>query len=368
MNTLVKVSDVHGAVWLAALIMTYDEVVIKNNKNREAQLRQSDIQRLADKLCTKSVQSARISQWCNGDHPASSYNYLRACRDKFRRLTRVGEFSFMKEYPEHLLNMDDIVYALNESDQQIKYRELFEWYTSFYSKADFVKENYPNNMNTFTGNHRTIKVNNEIHETAVRQIIHTADNYIINAAFKKVHIQYEYLNKEDLFSSLKNKSVLETLEKPRYLKFSTYVMNKYPNFLKYGIGDFLFYLKNEGDSFYKLLLNKYGDEKYCKFKITDKSVLNKKGLYSYTVNGTIMYIGRCKDSFYKRINTGYGNISPKNCYLDGQATNCHINSIINQFSDNIELWIAEYEDELFISDMEVQLIKEYKPEWNIALK
>jgi hypothetical protein len=32
----------------------------------------------------------------------------------------------------------------------------------------------------------------------------------------------------------------------------------------------------------------------------------------------------------KRISQGYGKISPKNCYLDGLATNCHLNALITE--------------------------------------
>jgi hypothetical protein len=369
MNTWLKVNDVHGAVWLAALIMTYYEVVIKLNKNQEILLRQSDIQQLAQKICTGNVQSARISQWCNGDHPKCSYNYLRVCEGKFRRLTRVGEFAFSKEYPVHLLNNDDIVFSMNDRDQTIKYCELFEWYTGFYSKTTVVSEKYPNNeISVSTSTNRINKAIIESSESPVHQTILAEDIDLIFPTFKRLDIRFDYLNKGNIFSIFNSKTVLESLENPRYSKFSTYILNKYPNLLKFSIGDFLLHLKKEGDSFYRNILNKYGDEQYCKFKILDKSVLNKKGVYSYVLNGTIMYIGRCKDSFYQRINIGYGNISPKNCYLNGQSTNCHINSIINQFSDKIELWVAEYDDDSIISNMEVQLIKQYKPEWNIALK
>ena len=127
-----KITDnVFGAVWLATLVMTYDEKVLKNCD--KVFFDQADIQQLAQKLCTKSVQSARISQWCNGDHPNNSYNYLRADGSK-RRLTQIGEFNNSKEYPERLLKVDDPIFEIQENGKVVKYGDLFEWYCSTYSK------------------------------------------------------------------------------------------------------------------------------------------------------------------------------------------------------------------------------------------
>ena len=63
--------NVFGAVWLAALILTYERIVL-NNQTLDIDLKQSEIQKLAQKLCIKPVQPARVSQWCNGDHSNSS--------------------------------------------------------------------------------------------------------------------------------------------------------------------------------------------------------------------------------------------------------------------------------------------------------
>ena len=123
--------NVYGAVWLATLVMTYDEKVLKNSDH--VFFDQVDIQQLAQKLCTKTVQSARISQWCNGDHPNNSYHYLRANGSK-RRLTRIGEFNHSKEYPERLLKMDELIFEIQDNGKKVKYGELFEWYCSTYSK------------------------------------------------------------------------------------------------------------------------------------------------------------------------------------------------------------------------------------------
>lgn len=54
-----KITDnVFGAVWLATLVMTFEEKVIKHNDN--IYFDQIDIQKMAQKICTKTVQPARV--------------------------------------------------------------------------------------------------------------------------------------------------------------------------------------------------------------------------------------------------------------------------------------------------------------------
>lgn len=90
----------------------------------------------------------------------------------------------------------------------------------------------------------------------------------------------------------------------------------------------------------------------------------------YKCNEQIKYIGRVKGNFnfYQRINTGYANISPKNCYIDGQATNCHINAKINKVQNQVAFYVMPLEDDEEICLLERKLIKENQPEWNIVLK
>jgi len=100
--------------------------------------------------------------------------------------------------------------------------------------------------------------------------------------------------------------------------------------------------------------------------IDDKTILNKKGLYLYTVGSEIKYIGRCLDTFQKRFNQGYGKIHPKNCYKDGQATNCHLNSKITENKDGVKLYVCPLEDDNAIIEIENDLIVEFNPDWNIT--
>jgi len=158
----------------------------------------------------------------------------------------------------------------------------------------------------------------------------------------------------------------ETLEHSKYRKLSNSTYKKYSDYLDWALGEFILMLKNKGDAYYKLFLNRYGDSTYSHFWIDDHSILGKKGLYAYKTGNELKYIGRCRDNFQRRINLGYGKIYPKNCYLDGRATNCHLNSLITQNRYSISLWICPLDDEEEIMKLECSLISLYNPEWNIA--
>lgn len=186
--------------------------------------------------------------------------------------------------------------------------------------------------------------------------------------FSKVKIEFEGKNIENLFSLKNNKSLRETILHKRYKRLENIVIEKYSNYLDLPLGNFLLELKLKNDNKYLLFLNKYGDAKYCRFFISDEEILTKKGIYIYLQNEKIMYIGRCLDNFKKRINYGYGQIYPKNCYIDGQTTNCHLNSVINENKKSIEFFVCILENDDVISTIEKELIYRMKPEWNIALK
>lgn len=170
----------------------------------------------------------------------------------------------------------------------------------------------------------------------------------------------------NLFAQKNNKSVAETLANRKYAKLSDEVKKRYPGFLNYKLGEFLFHLKTQHDLLYLQFLNDYGDKTYCKFSVSQ--ALTSKGIYSFVVSGNVQYIGRSHDPFTKRINQGYGSISPKNCYKDGQVTNCRLNSFIAQFWTTTQFYICPLEDKNEIDTVEQALIKNLQPVWNINLK
>jgi len=76
-----------------------------------------------------------------------------------------------------------------------------------------------------------------------------------------------------------------------------------------------------------LPLNRYGSGPFCKFKILRN--MEFSGVYALVVNGEVRYIGKCV-GLSSRYNMGYGNISPRNCFVGGQETNCRINNLVLQ--------------------------------------
>lgn len=186
-----------------------------------------------------------------------------------------------------------------------------------------------------------------------------------NCKFERVSLEFELGNFSDVFADKNNKTLGQTLEHRRYSALKRECERFCASDLNLPIGSFLKNLKANGDGLYKRFLNKYGDLNYSRFRLANESVLDSRGLYLYAHEGQLLYIGRCRDSFRKRVNQGYGMISPKNCFLDGQATNCNINSRITSFgSERIEFHVCLIPDLQTITTLEAGLIVDYRPPWN----
>jgi hypothetical protein len=186
--------------------------------------------------------------------------------------------------------------------------------------------------------------------------------------FERTELYFEPDVYKNVFAEKNNKTLHETIDAKRYIHLKEYVYRNYKNQLNIPLGLFLKQLKDNDDLFYKEFLNDHGDAVYSKFRIIDRKYLLEKGLYIYCINDELKYIGRSKDPFGKRINNGYGNISPKNCYLDGQSTNCHINSLITKYRRETTLFLSPLKNDTIIVQVEIDLINKYSPEWNIQLK
>jgi hypothetical protein len=169
----------------------------------------------------------------------------------------------------------------------------------------------------------------------------------------------------DVFSLKNNKSLAETLTHPRYAKFQSEVLARYRGNIEKPLGYFLLELKLKGDGFYRKFLNAYGDETYLCFRLENSDVRRARGICCYVIDGEIMYLSRCRDSMAKRIDQGYGKIHPKNCYIDGQATNCHLNSRLTMQASIVELWFCPLDSSSEIENVERDLVRAYNPTWNI---
>ena len=180
----------------------------------------------------------------------------------------------------------------------------------------------------------------------------------------EIPLEFESQIYTNVFKDKNNATVKETIDSPRYKSLQKTVLQNYPQEINTRLGDFLMKLKNNNDDFYKEFLNKYGDLEYSTFYLANKDQYNLKGVYFYYLNDELKYIGRCRDNMKKRVNNGYGKISPKKCFIDGQSTNCKVNSLLTKNKSNIVLKLISLDDIVEIEKLESRLILENKPEWN----
>ena len=199
--------------------------------------------------------------------------------------------------------------------------------------------------------------------------------------FEKITLDMKQQNLSDKFWSNKNTlryyldKVIDKDDKKKsnhtLKQYAPELKKRHSKYLDYKLGDFLKELQKTGHSDLKggkgKFLNDYGDKVFCKFRINE--FLNDKGIYCYIHGNKIMYIGRCVNSFKKRFNADYGNISPYNCLKDGQPTDCHINSLVNSIYDSRKTYIGIYtmtnktKDEII--EKEKLILSQHKFEWNI---
>lgn len=183
--------------------------------------------------------------------------------------------------------------------------------------------------------------------------------------FIPVPMRFGRCGMANVFAGLNNKTLAETLLDKRYAKLSEEIRCHYPNSLNDRLGEFLYRLKIANDGFYRRFLNKHGDNVFCDFSIERTSLSETKGIYCFAVGDEAKYVGQTRDSFARRINQGYGHIWPKNCYLDGQSTNCHVNSLVAKYLDVVSLLFRPVEDDSEIGRLEDLLIDSPQLDWNI---
>ena len=188
----------------------------------------------------------------------------------------------------------------------------------------------------------------------------------LELSFREVKLYQFKNNLENIFKDYKSKTISETINSKKYKNLKSLIENE--NDMNMPTGEFLLKLKNNRNKNYLSFLNNYGDKVYSHFGISENEVFSKKGIYTYYLNDKIKYIGITKDNYQKRINNGYGNISPKNCFKDGQTTNCHLNWLISSSFNNIKFYVKIMDNVDQIMSIEKKLIQKYDPPWNIQLK
>ena len=82
------------------------------------------------------------------------------------------------------------------------------------------------------------------------------------------------------------------------------------------------------------------------------------------VGGEIIYMGETVN-LAKRFNMGYGNISPRNCFVGGQSTNCKMNKVVMEYYEKcmpIDLYFYETADN---KKVELTLLRRYNAKYNV---
>lgn len=109
-------------------------------------------------------------------------------------------------------------------------------------------------------------------------------------------------------------------------------------------------------------LNRHGQGPFCRFDIPGLPATS--GVYAVTVDDALAYVGISVDLAQRWGPIGYANISPRNCFVGGQPTNCKVNHyILLAACDDrrIDLWIHETSDP---KPIEASLIRRLDPPWN----
>ena len=112
-------------------------------------------------------------------------------------------------------------------------------------------------------------------------------------------------------------------------------------------------------------VHQYGWGPFCKFSVDTSDYVGSEGVYIFTAGYEIKYVGETVD-LHNRIQPGYGNISPKNCFEGGQQTNCRVNHLIFETvrnGDRVSLWVEETRER---NQRETELVEQCNPPWNKA--
>lgn len=109
-------------------------------------------------------------------------------------------------------------------------------------------------------------------------------------------------------------------------------------------------------------LNQYANALFLNFTIDSPDFNDKKGVFVFTVDGNIVYVGMTNDSLFNVIHGTYGNITPRKLRTDGQITACRLSGFLNaNFDRNIELWFIANEDKDLNKKIKRELIAAYNP-------
>lgn len=110
-------------------------------------------------------------------------------------------------------------------------------------------------------------------------------------------------------------------------------------------------------------LNRHGGGPFCRFTLPGAP--SGMGVYVLTEDRQAVYVGICENLARRWGPAGYGSISPVNCYVGGQSTNCKINARVLAGSLGgraYEVWFHETTEPRRVIEREI--ISALTPAWN----
>jgi hypothetical protein len=145
--------------------------------------------------------------------------------------------------------------------------------------------------------------------------------------FRPLHLEISRGTVPDLFSKATGK-VRDIIRLQAYHEVRPVVEARYTGYLDLKVGFFLSELKKNNDPLYRSFLNPYGDEDYCRFRVTDPQGPGKDGVWIVVTGITLWAAGAYQNGFAPMINEKAGSILPSACYRDGDEESCRINALI----------------------------------------
>lgn len=114
-------------------------------------------------------------------------------------------------------------------------------------------------------------------------------------------------------------------------------------------------------------LHSWGAGPFCRFRIARSR--KQGGLYVVTLDNDPVYVGECVDLSRRFGPNGYGGISPRNCFVGGQPTNCRINTAILSAvkeQQTIDLWFKRLDlSRAARRALEIEIMRLIQPRWNL---
>jgi len=162
--------------------------------------------------------------------------------------------------------------------------------------------------------------------------------------FRPLHLEISRGTVTGLYSKATTK-VRDIIRLQAYHEVRPVVEARYTGYLDLTIGFFLSELKKNNDPLYRSFLNPYGDEDYCRFRITDPQGPGKEGVWIAVTGITLRAAGVYHNGFAPVFNDRAGSILPAMCYRDGDTESCRINSLISRNRKEAGICVHETADE-----------------------